>query len=178
MRAGLILTVLLTLVAGPVLAKKSLRCGGELVRLGDGQWQVERVCGEPDYRHRQDAVRIPSVGTIGAVDEWYYNRGPQQLVRVLYFRDGDLDRIAEAGYGFSRGLSQGNCSPYRFEKGLSKYQLLRICGEPAYRDTRWRLLERGGVQRVDEWVYEFGSNQYPRELEFVDGRLDTIEVVR
>ncbi len=173
---GWLVTPLLALVlAQPVAAESSLRCSGGLVRLGDGTWQVKRACGEPDYRHQQEAVDIPGVGVIGSVTEWYYNLGGQRLIRVLYFREGDLDRIAKAGYGSSRVVAE-RCSPYGFEIGLSKYAVRRVCGEPQFRQTRWRLYERG-VQRVDEWVYEFGSRHYPRELEFIDGRLDNVDRV-
>jgi hypothetical protein len=164
----------MALIGGQAVASDaSLRCDGGLVRLGDGTWQVERACGEPDYQYHQKSVDIPEVGVIGPVEEWYYNLGAQRLVRVLYFRDGDLDRIAKAGYGFSSVVAK-RCTPYGFEIGMSKYEVRRVCGEPDFEDTRWRYYKHG-VQRVDEWVYEFGSRQYPRELHFVDGRLDNVD---
>ena len=55
-------------VGHPAAAESSLRCNGGLVRLGDGTWQVERACGEPDYQYHQGAVDIPDVGVIGPVD--------------------------------------------------------------------------------------------------------------
>jgi hypothetical protein len=178
----LVLVVLLT-IAAPAGAENSLRCNGDLVRLGEGTWQVRKACGEPDYEHHQSDLDIPGIGVVSSMREWYYNRGPQHFVRVLYFRDGDLVRIGRGGYGFSGSPAQ-SCDAYAFEPGMSKFEVRAICGEPSFQETRWRRYRhrRGGhhshsVQRVDEWVYEFGSRQFPRELHFIDGKLDNVESV-
>lgn len=179
---GLALTAAVVLT-GAAYAENSIRCGGELVRLGDGSWQVKKACGEPDYQNHHSDLDIPGIGSVSSVREWYYNRGPQHFIRVLYFRDGDLVRIGRGGYGFHRRPDR-SCDPYGFETGMSKFEIQAICGEPDFRETRWRRYshDRYGhhvhsVQRVDEWVYEFGSRQFPRELHFIDGKLDNVETV-
>jgi len=87
-------------------AAGSFRCGARLVDRGQTLDDVYALCGEPTERasstefvtvrvSRDVAVTRPVV-----LDEWFYNRGPQQFVRWLTFRDGVLVAIDEGRYGF------------------------------------------------------------------------------
>ncbi|NIR58745.1 MAG: DUF2845 domain-containing protein, partial [Gammaproteobacteria bacterium] len=79
------------------------RCGTDLVREGDPAYQVRRACGEPDWigRYHWDH------GTHAEV--WHYNFGPNDLIRILHFRDGRLRRIETAGRGFVEPRESGSC---------------------------------------------------------------------
>ncbi len=154
---------------------RALRCDGGFVENGDSRFEVKRACGEPSYVDR------PSSGVVGEMQEWYYNRGPQQFIRILFFRDGDLVNDTTGGYGFNERATSG-CSPYAIGRGMSKFELLTRCGEPEHRESRWAVPRRhgywyrGGGSRIDEWVYNFGPNQFIRHVRIVDGRVRDVEI--
>ena len=93
-------------------AADMMRCGDRLVVSGAPAAEVHGVCGEPtDRRSRQlnfwHAVHDsghPETGTAVEVpvelEEWTYNFGSDQLIRVLHFRNGILADVEFGGYGF------------------------------------------------------------------------------
>lgn len=83
-----------------------MRCGTELVQLGDNFTRVEDACGEPDDRYhvgtkyveqtRRD--RYGNEATLAhaiLVDVWVYKRGSSQFTRMLYFENGVLVDIEQ-----------------------------------------------------------------------------------
>jgi hypothetical protein len=99
----LALVAALSLAASP--AEATWRCGARLVAIGDSASRVLSRCGEPSYR--SDSTEIVSLlvapdeqlTRIVAIETWTYDRGPHEFVRLLTFRDGYLENIAEDGYG-------------------------------------------------------------------------------
>ncbi len=178
---------LLVVCLGMVLAASlplgeagAARCKNGIVGPGDGRFEVERACGEPDYIDRQAESYLPGVGLVGTVEEWYYNDGPRRLIQIFVFRNGDLVREETAGHGFNR-FSARSCSPYDLNRGMTKFELLTRCGEPDYRDTRWQVSpgfrsHAGAASRVEEWVYNFGPNQFIRHVRIVDGRIADVQL--
>lgn len=69
---------------------------------------------------------------------------------------------------------------------MSKYELLKRCGEPVALD-RWlehtehtgspfhRRHHLHGTVVVEEWTYAFGSNRFRRHIRIIDGRVVAIE---
>lgn len=89
--------VFLLLLGQGVGADESMRCGQRLVSCGEPIGEVSRKCGPPSsterhYEYNQD-------GTGSTVDTWVYNRGAQELVRILTFVNGRLRHIEVGGYG-------------------------------------------------------------------------------
>lgn len=178
--------LLLSLFSTPAWA---VRCEGRVVSEGDHAYQVQRRCGEPFWV--EDYTEWLIVGERGPlerrverrVEAWYYNFGPERLMRRLLFRDHRLVREDTAGYGFRR-LGE-RCGVNDLPLGLSTGEVVARCGQPAARDVRYadttQRDERGfALQRVlrrEEWVYEFGGNRRPRLLYFIDGRLDRLETL-
>ena len=178
--------VLLLGFSGPAMA---LRCEGRVVGEGDHAYQVQRRCGEPFWV--EDYTEWLTVGERGPlerrierrVEAWYYNFGPERLMRRLLFRDNRLVREDTVGYGFRR-LGE-RCDPNDLPLGLSTGEVVARCGQPAARDVRYadttQRDERGfALQRVlrrEEWIYEFDGNRRPRLLYFIDGRLDRLETL-
>ncbi|HBX56565.1 MAG TPA: hypothetical protein DEH10_14455 [Pseudomonas sp.] len=87
------LTWALTLSCGSALAQAdTLRCGSQLVSVGDRSFEVQQKCGEPAFR---DLVGY----TLGAyerrefkVEEWVY--GPSNgMLSILTFEGNRLTRI-------------------------------------------------------------------------------------
>ncbi|HYC21554.1 MAG TPA: DUF2845 domain-containing protein [Candidatus Bathyarchaeia archaeon] len=97
----------LALVVGVAEARSggSWRCGSRLILPGMVQEQVLELCGEPDGRTTSEERRTrwnaagEKVVEIVPVETWTYDRGSNQLVRYLTFRNGNLTRIKTGDYG-------------------------------------------------------------------------------
>lgn len=102
---------LLTLLVVSVNSLAALRCGNQLVQIGDDFSQVLDICGEP-YATMQLGTRYVSLEQKygqayqdGAVVEgieyteaihtemWVYKPSQRQLKRILYFENGFLVRV-------------------------------------------------------------------------------------
>lgn len=158
---------------------QAFRCGTDLVHPGDRPHDVVLKCGEPDFRERHAGTYIPGAGPVGGTEIWYYNPGGNRLLRILVFRQGRLQSIETAGRGFSESAVRNVCRPHELYPGMSTYELLGRCGEPAARES-WlertgpRFHDRrrpGGVVLVEEWTYLFGSNRFRRHMRVVGGRV-------
>jgi hypothetical protein len=97
----------LSLILTPDL--QALRCGNDLVSPGDRMFEVLQLCGEPDYREVRDDKRFFRIFRDGRfieileeveVEEWTYNLGPYQFIRILRFENGRLVEIETGDYGF------------------------------------------------------------------------------
>lgn len=174
MRCARLLTALI-LSFGLVPRAEALRCGSDLVVEGDLAYEVRRACGEPDWVRRYDTA-------YGSGEEvWHYNFGPNDLIRVMHFRDGRLRRIQTAGRGFVEPRQPGTCRPNDVAVGMSALELLQRCGEPVQREGGWSvyrpdrpMLPRHRHERfhevfVEDWYYDFGDNYLVRRIRLADG---------
>lgn len=182
------------LLGGPpsLQAADSMRCGSRLVSVEDRAAEILSACGEPDFRDVFSYPHPQRSGTIADVEQWTYNFGPNQLLRVLKLRNGKLVDIEAQGYGFNSD-GRNRCDPYEITEGLSKYRLLLMCGEPLTRregDYVRTLKPRnqrryGGLSTSrghysaevyrEEWVYNFGSQYRLKVLTLEDGRIADVE---
>lgn len=186
------LTIMLALgfaaLCTPVQALDTLRCGSRLVSTQMTAAEVLGACGEPAFR---DVWAQADRGALGAVEEWTYNFGSSQLLRVLRFRQGRLLRIEAEGYGFAPGAPR-DCSSGDITPGMSKYRLLAACGEPVTRTveltqvpydararrhgtyapsaTLWETVYR------EEWVYNFGSSRFMRVVRLDNARVAEVQI--
>jgi hypothetical protein len=169
----------------PAAGDDVLRCGSRLVSRGMLMAEVRALCGEPAYR---DAwyTALPYGGYAADVEVWYYNFGPSQLLRLLKFRNGELESIGADGYGFS-APPQPSCGPGDIVTGMSKYRLLLTCGEPVSKRAEDLLepvppraamaLGYGGYYTPvyrEEWVYNFGSRYFLRKVILENGRVSEV----
>lgn len=167
----------------------ALRCNGRIVSTGDHRFEVEERCGEPFWVESYSEYVIlgefaPVRRTIEhKVEAWYYNFGPNQLLRRLVFTNNRLLREDTLGYGYTR-LGH-DCDLDALVPGVSTGEVVARCGAPAADDTRYleqRVRDGAGnardrIVRRDEWMYRPGSRA-PRLLTFHDGRLESIERLR
>lgn len=164
-------------------AAGSLRCGARIVQEGQRSGELLAHCGEPDYRDAWGG------GGWGAdVEEWYYNFGPSQLLRIVRLRNGRIASIEADGYGYHQD-SAWRCTPGGLVPGLSKFRLLRLCGEPMSRRSLSVLRpvdpERYGYppgygQMMtpvfrEEWIYNFGSSYLLRIVTLENGRVVEVD---
>lgn len=190
---GLLLGALL-LPVPPAQAGTSIRCGSKLVSEGMLSAELLAICGEPDFRDVWAPPGGTVLGYVAPTEEWTYNLGSSQLLRVVRIRNGRIDRIGTEGYGFAQ-RSRAKCSMGDITVGDSKYRLLQQCGEPLTKtadyvlyadprhDRRWRSDLRdygnsGAPVFREEWVYNFGSNQLMRIVRLENGRVADVETGR
>lgn len=91
----------------------ALRCGTNLVDVGDTKIDVLRKCGKPDLVDEWDEDeyfrRSPEIDHLGeakkravrvTVEQWTYNFGSTRLIYYLIFRNGTLTEVNTGNYGF------------------------------------------------------------------------------
>lgn len=85
------LAIVVLFVAAPSWAR-SIRCGNELVRVGDPTIELLQRCGEPDLKEL-----LNTDGPI--VERWTYNCGSLRFMRIITLRGGVIRKIELADYG-------------------------------------------------------------------------------
>jgi hypothetical protein len=173
------LLALIALAAQAQTSQSGLRCGSSLV--SDGAWpiEVEESCGPPDYVAEYPTATVPGLGVVQTEKHWYYNPGPQRFIQRVIFRNGKLARVDSLGYGFYvSDFPSCNLSTLRHAK--TEYELIARCGEPASKRVEWQT---PSIQRrsetwqtlqpvlVQEWLYDFSSNQFRQVVTLRNGQV-------
>lgn len=181
-----LLVLLLAAATFRVSAGDTMRCGSRLIGVEARAAEVLSACGEPAFRDVFTYPGVAAPGEIAGVEQWTYNFGPNQLLRILKMRDGQVIDIETDGYGFS-SAGDGRCDQSEFQVGLSKYRLLQACGAPFTRRTLGyvpSLADRGyhGRHRYfptevyrEEWVYNLGSRYFLKVVTLEDGAVADVE---
>lgn len=161
-------------------------CNDKIVSTGDSKAEVVMKCGEPaskDSREEEITEKIDSETTrmtIVTTDEWTYNFGPNALIRILTFRNGKLENIREAGYGYTvPGAAVSGCDEAKLSIGLTMAEVRIQCGEPTWKeDRREEITEtvdkdttRKRIIVIEEWTYNPGPNRFVRIFKFQNGKL-------
>jgi hypothetical protein len=184
---GILLALTAAFLAGGAGADSTMRCDNRIASEGMAAASLLAVCGEPAYRDVWGG-NFPGYGSVAGSEEWYYNFGPNLLLRVIRLRDGKIAQIDADGYGFSE-LPHPPCEPSRIVEGLSKYRLILQCGQPLTQQARWVSvpLERygrdgrrryGGYYSTvfqEEWIYNFGSRYLMRVVRLENGRVVDVQ---
>jgi hypothetical protein len=100
------LAVLLMLAAAA--PAHAFRCGSRIITRGDHFEKILRYCGEPAAVQSRLQTQTylhfgrpyPGVVEEVLVEEWTYNLGPRQLVRVVRLENGFVAEIKALGYGY------------------------------------------------------------------------------
>jgi hypothetical protein len=174
---GLYLSVLM-----PVYASGSFYCGSRIISEGDSSEKLIAICGDPAYRDVWSPYAL-AAGAIAEGEEWYYNFGSGQLLRIVRLRGGKIEAIDEDGYGYAE-TPEGHCDGSSITPGMSKFRLLLACGEPLTRrlvstyapyNGRYNDRFRNSVyfEAVfrEEWVYNFGTSRFMRAVTLENGRV-------
>ena len=183
MNQGLFAVALLSLSMVPVAhAAGTVHCGSRIVAEGDTASKLIAACGEPAYRDVWSLYPL-AYGVIADVEEWYYNFGPNLLMRIVHLHAGKIEEIDSDGYGYT-DPSEPSCVGSDITEGLSKYRLLLECGEPLTRRVvstyepynggyNGRHHGRNSFEAVfrEEWVYNFGSGSLMRAVTLENGRV-------
>jgi hypothetical protein len=81
-----------TLLTPALSIAQNIRCGGEIVRVGDPTIELLQKCGEPDLQEL-----IKTNGFI--IEKWTYNCGALRFMRILTLKGGKVQKIEVADYG-------------------------------------------------------------------------------
>ncbi|MDE2196397.1 MAG: DUF2845 domain-containing protein [Gammaproteobacteria bacterium] len=178
-KKGLLLGSLLLLLGFAAPPANAWRCQRGMVDTGDRAGSVRQKCGKPDFVY--SPLGLYRRGHFSAINEdWYYNAGSSQLLRVLHFHKGALDSIDTPGYGFdTRGAQR--CIPQDIRSGMSVYELAARCGNPwKKRDISAYLHgvrgSRGEVMlRTEQWTYDFGPQYLFQQVTIANGQVQGVE---
>ncbi len=171
------------------LPAAALRCGNELVSVGEPKFRVKEACGPPT------AIKVLGYGHYdyqAARAIWYYDFGPNRLLRILHFRNGRLRRIKTGRRPEGFGQASADCKPSLISRGMTEFELLKRCGEPDQRERYHRLqpfvrhsplshssnLPHGYVEAlVEDWYYAFGERYLGRRIRLVNGRVTAVDFI-
>ena len=184
----LFLIIFLPIVLFPSPAKAdSISCDGGIVSSGDAAVDLLIKCGQPDWKesHREEFTDRLAPGlkqrTYVTVEEWTYNFGPQQLLRIVTLRNSVVTGIRTGQYGPLRDREPAGpaCDDRIISTGDTKGEVLAKCGEPFYRTSHDEELReqfeetrsRKVVVTVEEWTYNFGPQRFLRIITFRNGKV-------
>ena len=101
-----IAALLLLAAAAPAHA---FRCGTRIITRGDHAEKMLRFCGEPASVQTRLQTRsyvadfgrvFPGIVEEVVIEEWTYNLGPHQLIKVVRLENGFVTEIKQLGYGY------------------------------------------------------------------------------
>jgi hypothetical protein len=189
---GVILSFLIVLLTIPVSVTQaaSFTCTGGIISAGDSRTDLIMKCGEPDRKdsHNEEIVertdREITRKIYITVEEWTYDLGPRQFMRIVTIKNGTISDIRTGGYGHPKQneAEQRECGGRVISVGDVKSEVLAKCGEPAVKDSRQEeLREKSGEDRehrvfvtIEEWTYDFGPNRFMRIITFRNGTVSDI----
>lgn len=82
------------------------QCGGRIISTGDSAAEVAAKCGEPAWKDKREEIIRERLDNDTArkvsitVEEWTYNFGPNQFLRIFTFRNDKVTDIRTGGYGY------------------------------------------------------------------------------
>ncbi len=86
----------------------SFSCSGGIISDGDKSPDVFAKCGPPDFRdsHQEEISQRTDSGTKKTiyitVEEWTYNLGPSQFMRIVVLKNGTVAEILTGKYGYAK----------------------------------------------------------------------------
>ena len=177
----LVAILLLGFSPSPAIAD-SISCSGGIVSTGDSVVDLIIKCGKPDWKeyHQEEITDQFAPGikqrTYIAVEQWTYNFGPQQLLRIVTLRNSVVKDVRTGQYGppKDRRSSEPDCGDRIISIGDTKGDVLAKCGEPFYRSSHDEDVVdqfdgthfRKVVVTVEEWTYNFGPQRFLRIITF------------
>ena len=84
----------------------SFSCGGGIISNDDRKADVVAKCGDPDFRdsHQEEVTqrwdRNMNEKIYITVEEWTYNLGPSQFMRIVVLKNGRVAEIRTGNYGY------------------------------------------------------------------------------
>jgi len=182
-RGLLLLTLSLPLPLLVATGAMALPCNGEAVYTGDTKEQVAAKCGEAALKEQRVVVEEVTEKkkirrSTTTIDEWTYDRGPEELVLTYRFENGKVADIRGNGYGSVRDFSIDNCrNGETLAVGETTIEAYLKCGEPIAKEKmKDKVVESeddGKLVRtflpVTEWTYRYGPTLPGYTVTFENG---------
>jgi len=176
--------VLLALLLPSRSSADSISCDRGIVSSGDRAGDLLVKCGEPEWRDSRTEEIVERFGvetkrtTTVTVEDWTYNFGPYQFMRIVTLRNGVVSEVRTGQYGApkDRGPAPPECGGRVISTGDTKADVLIRCGEPFVTTSHQEELKErlvGGsrtvIVTVEEWTYNFGPQRFMRIITFRNG---------
>lgn len=96
---------LITVVPWANVHADSFSCEGGIVSTDDRSSDVLAKCGPPDFRDSHQEEVVQRFGNTKQkvyinVEEWTYNLGPNQFIRIVVLKNGRIAEIRTGSYGY------------------------------------------------------------------------------
>ena len=84
----------------------SFSCRGGIISTDDRRADVVSKCGDPDFRdsHQEEVTQRLTTDNrqrvFITVEEWTYNLGPSQFMRIVVLKNGRVAEIRTGNYGY------------------------------------------------------------------------------
>jgi hypothetical protein len=185
----LLFLILAAVIPSAGVLAGTLNCGGGIISPGDRSMDVLAKCGQPDSResHQEELGQKLDDNTkqkvFVTVEEWTYNFGPTQFMRIVILKNGVVADIRTGNYGYANPSEPPvrECTEQIVSVGDSKTDVLAKCGEPSFKDTHDEEFkgklddrERKVFVTVEEWTYNLGPTRFVRILTFRNSKLTDI----
>lgn len=96
-------------------------------------------------------------------------------MRAMRWKAASVAAIVAGALWAAPAAAGFRCDTDLVDRGMTPFEVLERCGAPEH-DIGWTDYRYPGLLvRVDEWLYELGSNRFRRLLTFENGRLRHIE---
>jgi hypothetical protein len=81
----------------------ALRCGNEVVQIGDSATKVLHMCGKPTAKEKikiKKEKRFNNNADGSKITQWTYNFGSSDFLYIISFQKGVVSSITANGYGY------------------------------------------------------------------------------
>lgn len=190
-RTGILLLFLasVALIPSAGVFADTLSCAGGIISTGDRSMDVLAKCGVPDSKesHQEELSERLDDNTkqkvFITVEEWTYDFGPTQFMRIVVLKNGVVANIRLGNYGYTQTEPvQRECSEQVVSVGDSKTDVLARCGEPSLKDSHVEEIrekldgtEHKTFVTIEEWTYNLGPTRFVRILTFRNSTLANIK---
>jgi hypothetical protein len=163
----------------------SISCDRGIVSNGDSAVDLIVKCGQPEWKDTRTEEIVEKTGTDArrtttvTVEDWTYNFGPYQFMRIVTVRNGVVAEVRTGRYGApkDRGPAPPECGDRVISTGDTKADVLIRCGEPFFKTSHQEELKertseisgRTVTVTVEEWTYNFGPQRFMRIITFRNG---------
>lgn len=185
MRFLSLVIILPLIVCATQAAADSISCDGGIVSSGNSAADLLIKCGRPEWKDSRTEEIVDEINrdmrnrTYVTVEDWTYNFGTNQFLRIVTLRNGVVSRIRTGGYGAPKDREPPGpgCGDRVISTGDTKADVRIRCGEPFYKDAHQEELKqwfdgigsRSVMVTVEEWTYNFGPQRFMRVITFRNG---------
>jgi hypothetical protein len=175
------------LLAPSFLFAQDYPCVNKIIPNGETSAQLEVQCGKATVKQKSRTEEI--LVTVGketqsqsktTEEEWFYNLGPSNFIRVFTLQNGKVSAQRTAGYGIDPEQTNSiPCSDQPINAGESVLEVMNKCGKPSgirqRDDVKEQQIDANRVRRtaatIEDWTFNSGEGRLPRTVTFEYGKV-------